>query len=697
MSESNNNTPMRITQLEEATAYEEGMYYAVAKAGSGTKKISANVISDAVKDYGSYNYLSYAIGTNLFDKNNSKNIFSGIYIAYATGKKVENASYSAFIVPIDASKEYISINSIYVHVAFLSDYVDLASVASGSVVDGFISGAVGSGSALEGVAIPSSAKFVIISESTTQLSTTQLQYGSECTSYEAFEHILNINDIKDNSIPVKKIKDLSETLKEEFVSYTVGTNLFDKNNQNELITGYYVAYNNGIKAANASYTTFIVPIDASKETLSINSIYAQIAFTTEYVDLASSPVNVAINGYISGAVGQNAALEDVDIPNNAKYAVVSISNIQVSNAQLQYGSECTPYEPFEFLIDGAEIKKNSIPPDALASGYAKSFVVDINGNGDYTSVRTCLDYIRNNNISDVNVYIKEGVYDIEADYTSEEKAASGFIGLIVPKNVALIGIGKKENVILTYTASEATTAVSTLNIMENVDIKNMTIKGNNIRYCVHDDYSYVETSHFNGNNRNIENVDFIGENLTYSIPYGAGTRGDAKWIFNRVRFINKTSYMCFSVHDAVTETKGADYFEFNDCEFIGKGSANIRLCPAQSGFDSEIVFNSCIMQGIRIDSQFTGGAESTTIFKIYGSGNSKNPSLTYYNDHDKLSFPHFPEMCKSAINASNGVLSIGDYVKFSNGTVISGTSADHDGIMFNTCNDGEVAYVNISE
>ena len=43
MSESNNNTPMRITQLEEATAYEDGMYYAVAKAGGGTKKIDTSV------------------------------------------------------------------------------------------------------------------------------------------------------------------------------------------------------------------------------------------------------------------------------------------------------------------------------------------------------------------------------------------------------------------------------------------------------------------------------------------------------------------------------------------------------------------------------------------------------------------------------------------------------------------------------
>jgi lysophospholipase L1-like esterase len=48
MSESNNNVPMRITQLEEATAYEDGMYYAVAKAGGGTKKISTDAIQPSL-------------------------------------------------------------------------------------------------------------------------------------------------------------------------------------------------------------------------------------------------------------------------------------------------------------------------------------------------------------------------------------------------------------------------------------------------------------------------------------------------------------------------------------------------------------------------------------------------------------------------------------------------------------------------
>lgn len=41
MSESNNNIPMRITQLPEATSYTDGMYYAVASASGGTEKINS--------------------------------------------------------------------------------------------------------------------------------------------------------------------------------------------------------------------------------------------------------------------------------------------------------------------------------------------------------------------------------------------------------------------------------------------------------------------------------------------------------------------------------------------------------------------------------------------------------------------------------------------------------------------------------
>ena len=64
MSESNNNTPMRITQLPEAKSYTDGMYYAVASANGGTKRISSKIINPNINDFLSSNYENLIIADN---------------------------------------------------------------------------------------------------------------------------------------------------------------------------------------------------------------------------------------------------------------------------------------------------------------------------------------------------------------------------------------------------------------------------------------------------------------------------------------------------------------------------------------------------------------------------------------------------------------------------------------------------------
>ena len=93
MSESNNNIPMRITQLEEATAYEEGMYYAVAKAGSGTKKIEIDIPPN------------YMIENSLFISKEDLSTGKYFNLNSSTGKYelVENASSYYTENPIDVS------------------------------------------------------------------------------------------------------------------------------------------------------------------------------------------------------------------------------------------------------------------------------------------------------------------------------------------------------------------------------------------------------------------------------------------------------------------------------------------------------------------------------------------------------------------------------------------------------------------
>jgi hypothetical protein len=490
--------------------------------------------------------------------------------------------------------------------------------------------------------------------------------------------------------------ELKSDLSRNYVPYIIGTNLIDISDTKSVKSGWYISSTSGKKVLNDGYTSIIVPIDASKGSLSLNSIWSHIVFLSDYVDIGKVEVDEVVGNFISGLTGTSTVFENISIPSNATYVIVSISTVQLERAQLQYGTSCTAYEPFKQMIDGSKIKENSIHPNAIQT-ITNSLTVDINGSGDFVSLRECINYINNNNISDITIYILEGTYDIKSYYTDTEIASSSFIGLIIPRNVSLVGVGNKEDVVLAYIADKPSTAISTINFIENVNVKNMTIKGENIRYCVHDDYSTLETSHENGNRRNIDNVDFVGTDLTYAIPYGAGTHGNANWVFNNCRFINKSTPICFSVHDAVNPMKDGDYFEFNNCEFIGNGVNSIRLSPATSGFDSTIIFNGCKMQGIRIDSQFTGGNNATTVYHILGSGNSNDITLSYYSDHDKLSFPRFTEICKTGINATGASLSIGEYVKISNGTVVLGTSSDYDGVMFNACDAGEVAYVNISK
>lgn len=100
MSESNNNVPMRITQLEEATAYEDGMYYAVAKAGSGTKKIASGietpvtlkkVSKTGVQEVNELNTTFFEIGSNRLDKSK---MTDGVIINNMTDGTSENANYT---------------------------------------------------------------------------------------------------------------------------------------------------------------------------------------------------------------------------------------------------------------------------------------------------------------------------------------------------------------------------------------------------------------------------------------------------------------------------------------------------------------------------------------------------------------------------------------------------------------------------
>lgn len=159
----------------------------------------------------------------------------------------------------------------------------------------------------------------------------------------------------------------------------------------------------------------------------------------------------------------------------------------------------------------------------------KIIKVSPNGGADYTSIRDAVDSISDAS-SAINPYVIElytGTYDTLSYYTDAEIGASGFVGLLIRDGISLKGIGTTpDDVVLT--ASLDTTKwdstirgqVSTLNRQGANTIENLTVAGENIRYCVHDDF-------FSGgadrHHVKVKDCVFVDNGLMTNRTYGMGT------------------------------------------------------------------------------------------------------------------------------------------------------------------------------
>ena len=126
------------------------------------------------------------------------------------------------------------------------------------------------------------------------------------------------------------------------------------------------------------------------------------------------------------------------------------------------------------------------------------------GTGDYTTLRGALDFIgtkANDVLNPYRIEIYPGTYNVMEDYTSEEiaaadydDAATGFAGPLLTNGMYIVGIGQPNEVVLNGYLDRNTWnvsvrgEVSTLNMQGTCGIENVTIIGENLRYCIHDDY-----------------------------------------------------------------------------------------------------------------------------------------------------------------------------------------------------------------
>jgi hypothetical protein len=108
MSESYNNVPIKITELQEATSYEEGMYFPVSKTGGGTFKIKVTTpsISPQIQAKISYfkDYLDVKTGKELPVDSSEITLQQGKKLL-SDGSIIDNSSYN--ILKIEMSSKHI--------------------------------------------------------------------------------------------------------------------------------------------------------------------------------------------------------------------------------------------------------------------------------------------------------------------------------------------------------------------------------------------------------------------------------------------------------------------------------------------------------------------------------------------------------------------------------------------------------------
>lgn len=248
-----------------------------------------------------------------------------------------------------------------------------------------------------------------------------------------------------------------------------------------------------------------------------------------------------------------------------KYEYVAVENMEVGvSFYLNDTRDATRIIEIENAIDSIDGKITY-----LNVGIGKQF----------TTLNEAISSIKNP--SSTNRYVIN-IYEGNYETYDSAKLNADYKGMILPDYTDITGVGNRDNIVIYFYGTEGikqyNNNISTLNVGGHNKIKNITIKGKNCRYCVHDDFLAIgQTEHI------FENVKFIIETATVTlsnssnIPYGAGSEIDKTLIFKNCIFENENDMDCFLFHDITASKmiKGSN-ITFINCKFLnGRYSLNL--------------------------------------------------------------------------------------------------------------------------
>ena len=285
----------------------------------------------------------------------------------------------------------------------------------------------------------------------------------------------------------------------------------------------------------------------------------------------------------------------------------------------------------------------------------------VGANEDHTSLVSLLLDLQNDQ-TNKTIYIRSGTYNLFTEYMAEVNDARQRIQIppddvtspdyfepynaFVPNNTKIIGLG---DVVLEFTpdASDITYGASVtwspLNIYGSCEIENITVKGHNCRYCLHND----DHNAYPNSKQVYRNVRFLYEygdskqvgsetkTLGFNCTTGFGIQAGSQHIYENCEF-----YMEAPVSEGTTYNRPAFYG--HDANNSKDGSIVLKNCIIHSNIIGDIRL-------IRLQTLATSQGHVQTIFEsCYINGQIELNA--YYNNSPQNFDVTFVNSNKTVIN-----------------------------------------------
>lgn len=370
------------------------------------------------------------------------------------------------------------------------------------------------------------------------------------------------------------------------------SNLFDADN---VVSGYYVQFENGNPNANAGYCYFKIPVTAStKYTSNPASLGAdQIAFFT------------AGDVYISGLL-TNANPYRFTTPANAAFATYSVALSEKGSFVVVPGDVLPNYIPRHFTIDRAYLD--------LLGNHPQNTIIVAKSGGDYTTITAAVTNANSSESDQVTIIVCPGVY--------EEVVVVGG-----SKHISIVGVNKLTCILRDDTGNYNN---APLRIEGNAYVANMTI------IATHDDFpagdidtltAYAVHADDTGNGvLEINNCILVSYQ---EAALGAGLYQDQSIVITNCElysytpagssFVGDGALYCHS--NATAGTTG-QHLIVRDCLIRSENSFAIHLSDSGSaaGMDATFIGNSVYSDAL-LDENIVSNAAPIAITP-YSSGNN---------------------------------------------------------------------------